>query len=264
MNLDGDHARPEHRPHASRKLRIAAAGDLHCCDERGEAVSDSLRALSGSADLVLLCGDLTTHGEPEQAAVLAEACAALSIPVFAVLGNHDWHANRHDELVGELERGGIRVLDRDWAICELGGLQVGIAGTKGFVGGFPGSHLPDFGEPLLRAVYRETTHEVEALDRALKEIALCQVRIVMLHYAPTDATIEGEAPGIWAFLGTDRLAAPIGEHEPDLVLHGHAHSGTFEGSIGGVPVYNVSVPVMGRDFWLFELEASAKSGTPIH
>jgi Icc-related predicted phosphoesterase len=264
MDLDGDHGRPEPRSRTASKLRIAAAGDLHCCDERGEAVSAALRELAGAADVVLLCGDLTTHGEPEEAAVLAEACASLQLPVFAVLGNHDWHSGRHDELVAELARGGVRVLERDWAICRLAGLQVGIVGTKGFVGGFPGSHLPDFGEPLLRAVYAETTGEVEALDSALREIALCQVRIVMLHYAPTQQTIEGEAPGIWAFLGTDRMAAPISEHEPDLVLHGHAHAGTFEGAIGDVPVYNVSVPVMGRDFWLFELEASAAPSTPIH
>jgi Icc-related predicted phosphoesterase len=207
---------------------------------------------------------LTTRGDPEEAAELAQACAPLRIPVFAVLGNHDWHANRPDEVVAELGKGGVRVLERDWAICELAGLQVGIAGTKGFVGGFAGSHLPDFGEPLLRAVYAETTSEVEALDRALRETALCQVRIVMLHYAPTHETIEGEAPGIWAFLGTDRLAAPISEHEPDLVLHGHAHGGTFQGAIGGVPVYNVSHPVMGRDFWLFELDVRATPSTPIH
>ena len=264
MDLDGDHGRPERRSPKASKLRIAAAGDLHCCDERREALVTGLRELAGTAEVVLLCGDLTTHGEPEEAAVLADACRPLRIPVFAVLGNHDWHANRRDELVAELERGGVRVLERDWAICELGGVQVGVAGTKGFVGGFPGSHLPDFGEPILRDVYRETTREVEALDRGLREIALCHVRIVMLHYAPTYETIEGEAPGIWAFLGTDRLAGPIAEHEPDLVLHGHAHSGTFEGRVGGVPVYNVSVPVMGRDFWLFELEASAAPHTPIH
>jgi uncharacterized protein len=262
--LDGNHRTSERDGVTSRKLRIAAAGDVHCCDERRDSVGESLGALASTADAVLLCGDLTKHGEPEEAAGLAEACDPLQIPVFAVLGNHDWHANRHDELVAELEKGAIQVLERDWAICELGGFQVGFAGTKGFVGGFPGSHLPDFGEPPLRAVYRETTREVEALDRALREIALCQVRIVMLHYSPTDATIEGEAPGIWAFLGTDRLAAPIAEHEPDLVLHGHAHSGTFEGAISGVPVYNVSVPVMGRDFWLFELEAKARSRAPIH
>jgi Icc-related predicted phosphoesterase len=247
-----------------RCLRIAAAGDLHYSEQRREEAIAAVAALDGAADLVLLAGDLTTHGEPEQAAVLAEACAALEVPVFAVLGNHDWHVNRRDELVAALTDGGIRVLDRDWATCEAAGVEVGIVGVKGFVGGFPGSHLPDFGEPSLRAIYRETGREVEALDQGLREIALCPTRIVLLHYAPTEATIVGEPPGIWGYLGTDRLAAPIAEHEPDLVLHGHAHSGTFEGAIGNVPVYNVSVPVMGRDFWLFELDVSARARTPIH
>jgi Icc-related predicted phosphoesterase len=250
-------------PH-KRTLRIAAAGDVHCCEERKEAIERALCELAGVADVALLCGDLTTHGEPEEGSALAEACAAARLPVIAVLGNHDWHANRRDELVGALERGGVRVLDRSWMTCELDGIEVGLVGVKGFMGGFPGSHLPDFGEPLLRAVYHETSLEVEALDRGLREIALCPIRVVMLHYAPTATTIEGESPGIWPFLGTDRLAAPIAEHEPDLVLHGHAHAGRFEGVIGSVPVYNVSVPVMGRDFWLFELEAPAPAGTPIH
>src|SRR5436309_1958647 len=248
----------------AHRLRIAAAGDMHCSESRREEIRRSVAALNGVADLVLLAGDLTTHGEPEQAAVLADACAALDVPVFAVLGNHDWHVNRRDELVAVLESGGIHVLDRSWHVCEAGGLDVGIVGLKGFVGGFPGSHLPDFGEPLLREVYRETTRDVEALDRGLREIAVCPTRIVLLHYAPTTDTIAGESPGIWAFLGTDRLAAPIAEHEPDLVLHGHAHAGRFSGSIGDVPVYNVSIPVMGRDFWLFELDVSQPAHTPIH
>ena len=250
--------------HGGRKLRIAAAGDLHCCDARRQQLIASLHEIEARSDLILLCGDLTIDGEPEQGSVLAEACASLSTPVFAVLGNHDWHANRRDELVAALEAGGIRVLERSFALCERKGIEIGIVGCKGFVGGFPGSHLPDFGEPLLREVYRETSLEVEALQAGLQEISLCAVRIVLLHYAPTDATIEGEAPGIWAFLGTDRLAAPIAEHEPDLVLHGHAHAGTFSGSIGEVPVYNVSIPVMGRDFWLFEVDAPRPTHTPIH
>jgi Icc-related predicted phosphoesterase len=247
-----------------RCLRIAAAGDLHCSEPRREEVFQSLSELEGSADLVLLAGDLTTLGEPEQGKVLAEACSSLQVPVFAVLGNHDWHANRRDELVEVLEAGGIRVLDRDWAVCEAAGGEVGIVGVKGFVGGFPGSHLPDFGEPLLREVYRETSRDVEALDHGLRQIALCPIRIVLLHYAPATDTLVGEAPSIWAFLGTDRLAAPIAEHEPDVVLHGHAHGGTFAGSIGAVPVYNVSVPVIERDFWLFELDVSAPARSVIH
>lgn len=251
-------------PTAPRSLRLAAAGDLHCCEERRDAIEDGLAALRGTADVVLLCGDLTTHGEPEEGAALAGACAAIDIPVLAVLGNHDWHSGRRDELVSALEGGGVQVLDRSWTTCQLQGVEVGFVGCKGFVGGFPGSHLPDFGEPLLREVYRETSLEVEALDRGLREIALCPIRIVLLHYAPTTQTIEGEAQGIWTFLGTDRLAAPIAEHEPDLVLHGHAHAGTFEGKIGGAPVYNVSVPVIGREFWLFELEAPTPARTGIH
>jgi Icc-related predicted phosphoesterase len=253
----------EDGPGGAGCLRIAAAGDLHCSEDRREAVAQSLAALDGKADLVLLAGDLTTTGDPEQAQVLAGACAPLEMPVFAVLGNHDWHAGRRDEMVMVLQDGGVRILDRDWAICQVGGTDVGIVGLKGFVGGFPGSHLPDFGEPLLREVYRETSRDVEALDRGLREVAVCPTRIVLLHYAPTHKTIVGEAEGIWFFLGSDRLAAPIAEHEPDLVLHGHAHGGTFEGRIGSVPVYNVSVPVIARDFWLFELEVSTPARSAI-
>jgi Icc-related predicted phosphoesterase len=254
---------PEQRSEP-RCLRIAAAGDIHCSEQNREEIMRAVASVPGDADLVLLAGDLTTHGEPEQAAVLADACAGLKVPVLAVLGNHDWHADRRDELVAVLERAGIIVLDRSFAICRAAGVDVGVVGVKGFVGGFAGSHLPDFGEPLLRTVYRETTLEVDALDRGLREIAQCPVRIAMLHYAPTEGTIVGEPPGIWAFLGSDRLAAPIGQHEPDLVLHGHAHAGTFEAAIGAVPIYNVSVPVIGRDFWLFELDVSAPARAALH
>ena len=255
----------EHRdgPRTS-SLKIAAAGDLHCSVQHRDEVRRSIAALNGVADLVLLAGDLTTHGDPDQGQVLADACAALDVPVFAVLGNHDWHANRSDELVAVLESGGVHVLDRSWHMCEAGGVDVGIVGLKGFVGGFPGSHLPDFGEPLLRDVYHETTLDVRALDRGLRAVALCPARIVLLHYAPSEETIVGEPPGIWGYLGTDRLAPPIAEHEPDLVLHGHAHAGTFAGAIGKVPVYNVSVPVIAQDFWLFELDIPSPAHAPIH
>ncbi|MBV9311040.1 MAG: metallophosphoesterase [Solirubrobacterales bacterium] len=251
-------------PTATDCLRIAAAADVHCSETNCGEIAASVREVAEKADLILFCGDLTTHGEPEQAALLADAVSEVQVPVFAVLGNHDWHADKHEELVSALTTGGIRVLDRSWSVCEAAGVQVGIVGAKGFVGGFAGSHLPDFGEPLLRQVYRECSEEVGALDAGLREVGLCQVRVVMLHYAPTETTIAGEPPGIWAFLGSDRLAAPIVEHEPDLVLHGHAHAGTFRGSIGEVPVYNVSVPVMGQDFWLFELDVSGRARTPIH
>jgi uncharacterized protein len=224
-------------------LRIAAAGDVHCGPARREEAVAAFAALRGRADLLLLAGDLTDHGEPDEAAVVADACHGLDIPVFAVLGNHDWHADRVPALLEPLRAAGVTVLEREHAICRIAGHEVGIAGAKGFVGGFAGSHLPDFGEPLLREVYREAGREADALIAA---------------------TLAGEPEPIWTYLGCDRLAGPITQHEPDLVLHGHAHAGTFEGRIGDVPVYNVSVPVMRQPFWVFELTLPEHPAAAVH
>ena len=247
---------PAQQPgHDPVTVRIAAAGDLHVRETDGERIGRSLRALQNQSDLILLAGDLTTYGEPAQAQALVEGYRSVQVPVLAVLGNHDCHSDRRQELVELLSEGGIRVLEREHVVVPTPAGEVGVVGMKGFIGGFAGSHLPDFGEPLLRRCYHVTTADVDALDRGLRQIALCPVRVVLLHYAPTADTLRGEPEGIWTMLGSERLAAPIAEHEPDLVLHGHAHAGTFEGRIGQVPVYNVAVQVIGRDFWIFELSA---------
>jgi len=237
-----------------RVIRIAAAGDVHASEATRDRVMAAFDRVVDEADVVLLAGDLTTTGEPDQAAVLADACRDLPIPVFTVLGNHDYHAGRANDIRALLEEAGVHVLDRAWRSCEIAGLLLGVVGTKGFVGGFPGSVLPDFGEALLREVYAETTAEAEAIARGLQEIVHCDLRIVLLHYAPVEATVVGEPEGIHVMLGSDRLATPIAEYGADLVLHGHAHAGTFQGCIGKIPVYNVAVHVTGRDFWIFDLE----------
>ena len=235
-------------------IRVAAAGDVHASEATRPRIEEAFARVENEADLVLLAGDLTTTGEPEQAVVLADACRGLSVPVCSVLGNHDLHSNRGGEVAEVLREAGVNMLDGSTAIYEIGGIEIGIVGTKGFVGGFPGSALPDFGEPLLRHVYAGTSAEVAVIEHGLQEIAHCQLRIVLLHYAPTSDTLHGEPEGIWTYLGCDRLAIPIVEYRPDLVLHGHAHAGSFEGAIGSVPVYNVAVHVTGRDFYVFELE----------
>jgi uncharacterized protein len=239
-------------------VRLAAAGDIHCSEENREQVAAGFEEIYGRADVVLLAGDLTTYGKPEEAAVLADIVRGLELPVYAVLGNHDWHADRSEEVTAVLREAGIVVLNGDSAVADVRGVRVGIAGTKGFIGGFPDSELPDFGEPLLRSVYAETTHEVQALAAALDSISDCDIRVALLHYAPTTTTLEGERQTIWAFLGSDRLAGPIAEHQPHLTVHGHGHTGTFEGFVGAVPVFNVAVPVMGRDFFVFELDAEGR------
>jgi uncharacterized protein len=241
----------------ARPIRFAAAGDIHCSEENHAELRRAFASIEGRVDLVLLAGDLTTYGEPEQADLLAEICRPLRVPVYAVLGNHDWHCDQAAQLVGVLADAGVRVLERSWATTEVDGRSIGIAGTKGFVGGFPDSQLPDFGEPVLRQVYAETTAEVEALAAGLEAIAACDYRIALLHYSPTLTTLGGEPRGIWPFLGTDRLAAPLLEHPPDVVLHGHTHAGSFEGRVGEVPVFNVALPILASDFFVFELDGAS-------
>lgn len=243
-----------------RRLRIAAAGDIHCREANRDHVIAAFARLEGEVDVALLAGDLTSHGTVEEAEIVCAAAARTSVPVFAVLGNHDWHGDEADEMTARLREAGIGVLDGEATTCQIDGLEVGIVGGKGFVGGFAPRHLPDFGEPSLRGVYAETTAEVEALDAGLHQVATCPIRIVLLHYSPVEATLEGEPREILAFLGSDRLAAPILAHGPDIVLHGHAHAGAPEGRIGEVPVHNVSLPVTGGDFWTFELESTDSHG----
>jgi len=243
------------------RIRIAAAGDVHASERVRPRIEEAFERVTGEADLVLLAGDLTLHGEPDEARVLADACRLLNTPIYSVLGNHDYHANEVAEVTAVLEDAGIVVLERAWTVTNVNGAAIGIVGTKGFVGGFPGSTLPDFGEPLLRAVYAETGRDVAALEDGLAAIDGCPLRIVLLHYSPTMSTLHGEPDTIWTFLGSNRLDGPIQKYKPDLVLHGHAHEGTFSGAIGGVPVYNVAVHVMRRDFYVFELDSEAPDGS---
>jgi Icc-related predicted phosphoesterase len=238
-------------------IRIAAAGDIHCDGIDRERIERAFDQIVDQADLVLLAGDLTTHGQLEEAAVLADVCRDFPLPVVAVLGNHDWHSDRTAELTELLTSAGVVVLERSFAVQSIGGVSVGIVGVKGFMGGF-GGQMANFGEPLVRACYAEVTQDVEALNRGLEAIAATQIRIALLHYAPVADTLVGEPPGIWAFLGSERMAAPIASHRPDLVLHGHSHGGSFEGCVGTVPVYNVAVHVIGRDFWIFDLEVKER------
>jgi Icc-related predicted phosphoesterase len=238
-------------------VRIAAAGDVHADERIRQRIEEAFARVGADADVVLLAGDLTAHGDPDEARVLADACRGAGVPVFAVLGNHDWHTDRAGEVARVLEDAGVSVLERSWATLDVSGTRLGIAGAKGFVGGFPGSSLPDFGEPLLREVYAETGRDVEALEEALVAIEDCPLRVVLLHYSPTMSTLTGEPETIWTFLGNNRLDGPIQKHKPHLVLHGHAHQGTFAGAVGAVPVYNVAVHVTGRDFFVFELDSDA-------
>lgn len=246
------------------RITLAAIGDLHCDRHNAKAVKDLLHSAAERTDVLLLAGDLTTRGEPDEARLLAEHINALATPIVSVLGNHDWHAGQGHEVAEILREGGAIVLEGDHAVLPINDIELGIAGGKGFVGGFTGSHIPDFGEPLMRELYAETTAEVAALDHALHEIATCNFRIVLLHYSPAAETLHGEPPGIYAMLGSDRLAGPIREHEPAAVFHGHAHAGSPRATIGDVPVFNVSLPVREGEFFIHELKSEDTASGAIH
>ena len=235
-------------------IRIAAAGDIHASPTSRADTAAAFAAVADRADLVLLAGDLTQHGQVDEAEVVADACRGLPVPVVAVLGNHDYHSDRQADITAALVDAGVVVLDRSSTILQVDGVTVGVAGVKGFVGGF-GRQWANFGEPLFRQAYAETTADVEALDTALGAIAGATVRVALLHYAPTAETLEGEPRELWLVLGAERLATPIAEHRPDLVLHGHAHAGSPNGAIDGVPVHNVAVHVTGEPFAVFTLPA---------
>src|SRR3954451_15650634 len=242
----------------AKTVRIAAAGDIHAGAAERDRVREAFTRVEEQADLILLAGDLTQHGQVDEVCVVADAIRELEIPVVAVLGNHDWHSDRPGDLTRAMAEAGAVVLERTHTILPVQGVSVGIAGVKGFVGGF-GQQWANFGEPIFREAYAETTKDVEGLAIGLAAIDPCTVRIALLHYSPVAATLVGEPERLWLVLGADRLAGPIAAHRPNLVVHGHAHHGSFEGDVDGVPVYNVAVHVMGREVWVFELDAARQT-----
>lgn len=229
---------------AAKTLRIAAMSDIHYKRAGTESLRPVFAAAAVEAQVLVICGDLTDLGLPEEAELVIKDLMMLHIPIVAVLGNHDMHGNQQDELAKMFRGAGIHLLDGDSVEIE----GVGFAGTKGFCGGFGRRMLEPWGETIMKDFVQE------ALDETLKlELALARLRtphrVAVLHYAPIQATVEGEPPEIFAFLGSSRLEDPINRHEVDLVLHGHAHHGSPEGKTrSGIPVYNVSASLLSRTF----------------
>jgi Icc-related predicted phosphoesterase len=243
---------------ARSTVRVAAVGDIHCTRDSHDALKELFASAGRAADVLLLAGDLTDYGLPEEARVLAGELSAARVPVVAVLGNHDYESGKPREVASILERAGVKILDGD--AVEIEG--IGFAGSKGFAGGF-GSHvLGAWGEPPIKEFVQAAIDEALKLETALARLRT-QERVVLLHYSPTETTVHGEPEPIYPFLGSTRLEEPIDRFGPTVVFHGHAHHGSLEGETrGGVPVYNVALPLLreaGRDpaFHLLELPARA-------
>jgi Icc-related predicted phosphoesterase len=234
-------------------IRVAAVADLHFGADSAGTWAPHLARLDRRADLLLLAGDLTRVGRPEEAAVLAAELRDLTVPVVAVLGNHDVHSDAAGAVVAMLTAVGVTVLECATTCVHVNGQRVGIAGAKGFGGGFAGAHLTAFGEPETKAY---ANHAVEVAERFAANLESLDTdwKIALLHYAPVKDTVKGERPEIFPFLGSYLLAEAVDAVGADLVVHGHAHNGREKGvTSGGVHVRNVAQPVIRRSYAVYEL-----------
>ncbi|MFJ7074079.1 metallophosphoesterase [Streptomyces sp. NPDC098781] len=239
-------------------IRVAAVGDIHLGPESEGTLRPSFETLHRSADVLLLAGDLTRHGTREEAQVVAREIKDLAVPVVAVLGNHDHHADCPDEVAAVLQEAGARVLEGESTVVASGAARIGVAGTKGFGGGFVGRCAGEFGEPVMKEFVRYSRRRADSLRAALEDLRGqdCDVRIALTHFSPVPDTLAGEPPEIYPFLGSYLLAEAIDTAGADLAVHGHAHLGTEHGrTSGGVKVRNVAQPVIGRAFHVYHLAA---------
>lgn len=221
-------------------MRIAATADLHFSASLHNALHDQLSRVRDEADVLVIAGDLTNYGQPDEMEPLLNVVVRSRVPTIVVLGNHDYESGKQVELNRMMTAAGIKVLDG--TAFERDG--VGFAGTKGFVGGFGRGVLTSFGEPEIKSFVQTTIDEALKLERAMAQLRTPK-RVVVLHYSPIAATVQGEPPEIFPFLGTSRLAEVIDRNGADLVFHGHAHHGQLEGKTpGGSPVYNVAITLL--------------------
>ncbi|HEY9556760.1 MAG TPA: metallophosphoesterase [Acidimicrobiales bacterium] len=235
-------------------IRVAAVGDVHVGEEVDEGLRRDLATLGECADVLLLAGDLTRHGTVAETRCLTAVLDTVDVPIVAVLGNHDHHSDEVDGVVSELEGAGVEVLEGTSTTVEVGAATLGIAGAKGFGGGFVGASASEFGEPEMKSFVRHTRDVADRLRSALQDLRADR-RIALLHYSPIEDTLHGERLEIYPFLGSYLLAEAVDQGGADLVLHGHAHAGSERGvTPGGIRVRNVARPLIQRSFRLFELD----------
>ena len=233
-------------------IRIAAVGDVHFSADSEGTLRPHLERLPEHADVLLLAGDLTRVGDPGEAAALARELEGMPYPILAVLGNHDYHQEREEEIARVLADAGVRVLEGDAETVDVDGARLGVAGLKGFGGGFAGACGADFGETVMKEFIRYTRDGARRLQAGLESLADADLRVALLHYAPIKSTLVGERLEIYPFLGSYLLAEAVDHAGADLVFHGHAHRGTEKGvTPGGVHVRNVAQPVIRRAYNLY-------------
>jgi Icc-related predicted phosphoesterase len=233
-------------------IRIAAVGDVHAGARPSQEWIDGCARLASESDLLLFAGDLTQHGALDEAEALVAPLKDARVPVVAVLGNHDYNLGEEEAIRRMMERAGICVLEGGATTLDVRGCRIGIAGTKGFGGGFSGASASAFGEEAMKAFVGVTRASADALGAALAKLS-CDIRVAVTHYSPARDTLVGEKPEVYPFLGSYLLGSAIDACAVDLAVHGHAHHGTERGiTAGGTPVRNVAMPVLRAPFAVYD------------
>lgn len=239
-------------------IRIAAVGDVHYDKSCRTRLKAYFEALGGRADLLLLAGDLTQSGAVEEAAALADDLKSVPVPVVAVLGNHDYHSDKQDEIRSLLQEAKVTALEGASAVFEVRDKTVGIMGIKGFGGGFGGACCTEFGERETKEFARHTRIQADILREGLAGLDT-DFKFALMHYSPVEATLLGEKREIYPFLGSYLLGDAIDDGGADAVFHGHAHMGTERGvTPGGVPVRNVAQMVIRHAYNIYTFEDSGR------
>jgi Icc-related predicted phosphoesterase len=240
-------------------FRVAAAGDVHVGVDSEGRLRASLEPVLDEADVLLLAGDLTKRGELAEAQVLADELRGLGVPTVAVLGNHDYESDQDRGLAQRLTDAGVAVLEGSATVLDLPGGRLGIAGGKGFAGGFVGACATAFGEPEMKAFVNSATRSAEAIEAAAASLD-ADASVLLLHYSPIRGTLHGEDPELYPMLGSYLFAEVADRTGVDLVVHGHAHAGTEKGATPrGIPVRNVAQPVLRRPYAVYGIDVASRA-----
>jgi Icc-related predicted phosphoesterase len=247
---------------AAGRIRLAAVGDLRMAVERRDSLGPRFASVAESADVLLLAGGLTASGLVSEAETLADDLDSVGVPIVAVLGARDHEIGQESLIRATLTSLGWTVLDASSVVLDVRGMRLGIAGTTGFPGGFGIDYQLWNVVREHRQADREQMHNARFAKAlaGLKEQG-ADFRVALTHFSPVPGTLNGERETIRANLGNEILGAGIDASGADVAVHAMARRGTHEGRTpGGIPVYNVSQPVLGAPYVVLDLPAPAFAG----
>lgn len=232
-------------------MLIATIGDIHSprfFDFYVKAVEN----LHEKPDLFFLLGDIIYRGKVEEyPKVYNVLFGKITCPIIACFGNEEF--GPETRVIIENQNPDIKFLDDESLVLEIDDKSVGIVGSVGSLDRptfWQRNNIPD--------VYDIYKKRVGTVEKLLSELN-ADMKILLIHYAPTYKILEGENPRIYPELGSKAYERVIIEQKPDIVITGHSHRGSKKAWIDTVPVFNVAFP-LNREIVLIDTENDLKPG----